>query len=441
MALKRKAMIGLEVELFTLDSEGKLVNEADKVIDTVKGKKVAEMVRPECAKTMLEIGTNPKIKIKESALEFLEDFRDVVELAQKEGVHLLPLGTHPGREMPQMRTSSWYDCQQVLLGKDELKKGGKVSGFHYHYTLPEGILEKKTKYIKAVGRSAARNVFLHQYNFLIATDPAVLTFCQSSPVWFGKHYAKDCRVLFYRDFSLGSDPSIHGMYYYHPLLGGLPNYEFTLQDLRVMADKRKAEFLRLLESKEYPTNEIAPFPSLKFMWGPMRVNKIGTFEYRGPDMNHPDIIFTVTSLLTSALRAIEKKDLKAMPSDIGIEEPFLLEDGVIHLPPHSTLKYLEYQSTLGGFESSEIKTYCTRLYDLVIKISGKAKSRNLELIRKMLKNGKTVSDEILDMIKKNGCDLKEEIPEDLLNHIALYHADKLSKSFDSLEKQFSRFTG
>jgi len=440
MALKRKSMIGLEVELFTVDTEGKFVNEADKVLDGIEGGKLSEVVRPECAKTMVEIGTNPKRSIRDSALEFISDLRQVIELAESKNVRLLPLATHPGREMPKMRTSTWYECQQVLLGKEELRKGGKVSGFHFHYTLPEGILEKQTQYLKNVGRSAARDVFLHQYNFLLATDPAIITFCQSSPVWFGKNYAKDCRVLLYRDFSLGNDPSIHGMYYYHPLLGGLPNYEFTLQDLRVVADRRKSEFLRLLESKEYPTNEIAPYPSLKFMWGPMRVNKIGTFEYRGPDMNHPDVIFSVTSLLAFCLRAIEKKGLRAQPTDLGAQEPFLLEDGLIHLPPHSTLKYLEYQSALSGLESAEIKNYCSRLYGLVEKISGKSKSRNLKTIRTMLENSKTVSDEILDMIKKNGASLEEEIPEDLLNHIALFHADKLSRSIPTLEKEFSRFS-
>ena len=197
-----------------------------------------------------------------------------------------------------------------------------------------------------------------------------------------------------------------------------------------MADNRKAQWLKLLEQKEYPTNEIAGVPSLKFMWGPLRVNKIGTYEYRGPDMTHLPVIFSASRLLYHALKAIEKRQLEVVPSDIGIEEPFLLEDYTVYVPPHSTLRGLEYQSVVNGFESEDVHKYCRGLINLVEKLT----KNKVPLMAKMIEEKKTVSDEILDMVKKNGYDINGEIPEDMMNHIALYHANRLSSELDNARK-------
>ncbi len=439
MALKRKSMFGLEIELFTLNTEGKLVDGAPELLKAVEGKRISKYVKKELSKCMIELGAKEKRSIKESALAFMENLEELVELADSLGYRLLPLGAHPGRELPRLHTNAWYDAKKAVLGKDAVKEG-RICGFHFHYTLPEGIVEKTTERIKSVGRSRARDIFLQQYNFLVAIDPAVLTFCQSSPFWMGLHWAKDSRVLIYRDIKVTKeDKSIQGIHYYLPVFGALPNYEFTLQDIRVMADAKKSKWLRLLEQKAYPTNVIAGYPTLKFMWGPLRVNKIGTFEYRGPDMNHPEVIFSASSLLMFALRAIEKKELEVLPSDIGIEEPFVLEDGTVHVPPHATLKYLERQSVVRGFDSESVHRYCSRLLSLVDKISRRGEAKNLKSIKKMLDEKKTVSDEILEMVKKNGYDTEKEVPEDMLNHVALYQANRFSSELGGMKELFRSF--
>lgn len=440
MAIKRKSMLGLEIEMFLLDDEGKLVNKADELLGSFEGKRLGKYVKPEISKAMIELTASAKRSIRECAVAFTENLHELVQQTEKMGYRLLPLGTHPTRTMPKMHSTHWYDALKEVKGSKNASIEAKVSGFHYHFTLPEGIVAKDTRMIKSLERSKARQVFLQQYNFLVAIDPAVLTFCQSSPVWNGIHYGKDCRALVYRDMKvLRKDSVLRGIHYYLPMFGALPEYEFTLQDLRVMAEQKKSEWLKLLEQKNFPTNKIANFPTLKFMWGPLRVNKIGTIEYRGPDMNHPEIIFAVSSLLKYALDAIEKNEYRVRPSDIAISEPFVFENDRIYVPPHSTLKYLERQSAVLGFESSEMHSYCKRLFDLVCTISEKGNSRNLKAIKEMLDSRKSVSDEILMMIKKNGYDLEAEIPEDMLNHVALYHADRLSKSTAALVKEFRSF--
>jgi hypothetical protein len=245
----------------------------------------------------------------------------------------------------------------------------------------------------------------------------------------------------WRDMSTTGQHPLKGIYYYHPLFGSLPDYEFTLEDLRVFADKKKTEWLKLLEQKEFPTNEIAGVPALKFMWGPLRVNKIGTFEYRGPDMNHPLIIFSVASLLRFALEAIETQDLHVLPSDIGISEAFTLEGDTIYVPPFSRVKYFEYQASVKGLESDDLYNYANKMFNLVCKISGRSKTKNLDPIKKMLKERRTVSDDVLELAKKNGYGPEDELPADFCNHIALYHAKKLHDELDQTMKAVAKFKG
>jgi hypothetical protein len=442
MSIQRKSMLGLESEYFTINDEGKLVDQSDKLFEAVKGTHLEEYVRHEYSKAMFELASEPKRKIRDSAVAYVNNLSDVLEIAEKKNLLLCPLATHPTREIPKTRPKTWYDAIKVVLGKEEvIKSFGKVCGFHWHYTLPEGIIKRDTEMIKGLGRSKAREIFLQQWNFLVAIDPIGLTFCQSSPYWFGFNHGKDCRTLVWREMSTTGSHSLKGIYYYHPIFGALPDYEFTLEDLRVFADRKKTEWLKLLEQKEFPTNEIAGVPALKFMWGPLRVNKIGTFEYRGPDMNHPSIIFSVASLLRFALEAIEENEFRVLPSDIGISEPFTLEDDTIYVPPFARVKYYEYQGTIRGLESDDLFGYANKMFNLVCKISGRSKSKNLLKIKEMLNSRKTVSDEILDMVKKNGYDLKEELPEDFCNYIALYHSKKLHDDIDKTKKLLSKFSG
>lgn len=442
MAVQRKSMLGIETELFTLTEEGKLIAKADDLLKLTKDTKISKLVKPEFSTCMVEIAADAGRSIKQTALGYMETLGEFIEIAENMNVKLLPLGTHPGRGKIKFVSKTWYDAQRAILGDENVSKQGKISGFHFHHTLPEGIVHKDTQLIRNIKRSTAKDVFLQQYNFMIAADPAAITFCQSTPFWFGTHYGNDCRVLSYRDFRTKKDNEhvLEGIYYYHPIFGTLPPYEYALQDVRVLAEQRKTQWLRSLENIKFPTNEIATAPTLKFVWGPLRVNKIGTLEYRGPDMNHPDVLFSVSSLLRFILIAIEEKELEVYPSDIGATEPFTLEDNVIYLPPNSSLRQLQYQSAKGGLNSKEVYTYCKRLFALASKLTKKSEMKNLARVKEMLNKKKTISDEILDMVKKNGYNHLEDLPEDILNHVALYHADKLVKSVDKLKKTFSSFS-
>ncbi|MCK4319467.1 hypothetical protein KAW38_02745 [Candidatus Micrarchaeota archaeon] len=427
MVVRKNALVGIESEFFTVNKEGELLNKADRILDLLKNTKVAGFIQEEIGHSMLEINSKPEKNISMLAVNYLKQLRSVIETARKEEIFLLPLGCYPAKSKPKIRKRSWYSNQTAVFGKENIHYVSKICGLHFHYTLPKGIVGRESRGIKSLRKSYAKDIFLNQYNFVIAADPACTTFAQSSPFVDGKYIAKDSRTLIYRDMSIKN--GIHGLYSTHPILGGLPNYEFTLEDLRHLASKRKNLYLDILHERGISVKDTILYPELKFMWGPLRINKIGTLEYRGLDMNLPSYIFALTALLRSALRGIMELNLQVLPSDIGEKEPFKIEDQIVYLPPFSIVKSTEFLSTVYGFENSSVYSYCEALLRFVSKISEKEETEQFSFIKDMLKKKKTLSDEILGLVKKNGYS-PDDVPDEFLQYIAIYYARLLEKDID-----------
>jgi len=95
MALKRKSMFGLEIELFTIDTEGRLANGADEIFKAAEGKKMAKYLKPEYSKSMVELCAKENRSVRDCADAFMENLEDLVELAEKTGYRLLPWAAIP----------------------------------------------------------------------------------------------------------------------------------------------------------------------------------------------------------------------------------------------------------------------------------------------------------------------------------------------------------
>ncbi len=431
---------GFETEFFTIDEEGNLVHKADDVIDLLKDKKrIHSHLRKEVFYSMLEIGAYPGRKLKKVELRYLENLRTTIDLCSGQGIKLLPLTCYPAKSRPKMRKNPWYDMQAKFLGKQKFSRAIRICAFHFHYSLPRGLVEKSTTQLRRLRYSKAREIFLNQYNFLIAADPACITFCQSSPFIEGEHFAKDARTLLYRDMVLEEGGRrIYGLYAEHPMFGGLPNYEYTLADLRNISAERKDAFLAILHSKgmNLPP-KVLKRSNLRFMWGSVRINRVGTTEYRGTDMNHPSYIFSTAYLLKLALNTIKSQNLQMVPSDIGLKEPFKREGDVVYLPPFSRVKSVEKRSTLRGFESRRVHNYCSALFNFVVKNAKRKNMKKLKTISKMLREKKTVSDEILRFVRKKGYK-PDNVPNEVLKEVALVHSARLSTDVDETIKLLSR---
>lgn len=439
MEKTKPTTLGMEVEFFTINEKGELEPKGDELYRiSKKHEELSRQLHEEVSYSMIEMGSTPNRKLKQLELDSLRNIKNLIETGEERGIKLLPLGCYPGRRKPKLKSKPRYNMQSFLL--ENFKEYiGRICGFHFHYSLPKGIVGKKTKKVKQVSYSKEKDIFLNQYNFLIATDPACTTFCQSSPLVYGKNYAKDCRTILYRDMSIPDE--IRGLWADYPLFGGLPNYEFTLEDIKNASIKRKNTIAELLHAKGYLTkeitNEVFFSPELRFMWGPIRVNQVGTIEYRGLDMNLPSYLFSVSYLIKLALDAIKEEELKVLPSDIGLKEPFKIEDGTVYLPPFSIVKSLEYLGSRYGLDNSSVYDYCSALFDFVVKIPKKKEMRRLKIIKKMLEKKKTVSDEILELVKKNGYD-PQDVPDEFIRYLNLYYSKKLEDEVEKRIKLLSR---
>ena len=430
---------GFETELFTIDEEGTLVNKVDALAGLLESKKsVHSHIHEEVFRSMLEIGTYPGRSLGSVWHRYLENLSKVIETGEKHGILLLPLATYPGKSRPKMRKRSWYSAQSKFLGKQKFFNSIRICAFHSHYSLPRGLIERNTRQIRAFRYSLAKNIFLNQYNFLVAADPACLTFCQSSPFSEGKHFAKDSRAMLYRDMVLEEDGNnVYGLFAEHPLFGGLPNYEYTLADLRHMSAKRKSKFIEMMHLKglEVPP-KIQEMSNLKFMFGSIRVNKVGTIEYRGTDMNYPSYLLATSYLVKLALDMIKSQGLQAFPSDIGLKEPFKREGSTVYLPPFYKVKQIEKLSAIRGLESRRVQDYCSALVNFVVRNAKKKDMKRLLPITKMLREKRTVSDEILKFVTKLGYS-PDYAPSSVLKEVALAHSERLSKDISQAIRSVS----
>lgn len=431
--------VGFETEFFTMDEGGRLINRADALMGLLEGKKrVRHHLREEILHSILEFGAYPGRSLKETGRRYLENLRIVIDAGEENGIKLLPISCYPGRSRPRMRKKTWYTTQSLLLGRNKFSRAMRTCGFHFHYSLPKGLVEKETTRLRSLRYSEARKIFLNQYNLLVAADPACITFCQSSPLTEGEHFAKDSRLLLYRDMVLESGKKdVYGLYYEHPMFGGLPHYEYTLADLRGVCAKRKVNFIEMLHAKGIRVHqEVLRKSDLRFMWGAIRINRIGTIEYRGPDMNHPSYLFSTAYLVKLALDAIKSQGLRMLPSDIGLKEPFKREGNRVYLPPFSMVKRLEKKSALKGFDSMSVHKYCSAFFRFVTRTARRRDMARLKPIVRMLERRKTVSDDVLDFVKKKGYSA-DNAPPEVLRELSLFHSELLSRDTDSTIKLLS----
>jgi len=425
----KKIRVGAELEFFTVNDSGEMVNRSDALIKKLKMNQNLEKidVQPEIGKSMVELNFPPAEDMTSVYENVISSLANIYESAESLGLIPLLSGTYPGRATYKMRRKKWYSAKRKVVGKVIENELG-VCGFHFHYTLPSGIVGKSTEKINHLKYSASKDAFLNIYNFSIAADPAFITMTQSSPYRDGKYIGKDSRVISYRDFGVDvGGKKIEGMHsgLFSPM-GGLPNYEFTLRDVKWSADNRKEFYIQILRRLGYDISSIIFKPSLAFMWGPIRVNKIGTLEYRGMDTTDPRYQFSASVLMEKIIASIIENEYRAIPSDVGVDEPFKLEDGIIYLPPFSYVKSIEKLSTLYGFGNTSVHKYVSSLFRLAKKITDINKSPFFDHIKYMLNDSLSISDKIIKLVMSNSDNYKSP-SEDVLKYSVLKYTEDIKK--------------
>ncbi|MDD9952882.1 MAG: hypothetical protein OXR66_00935 [Candidatus Woesearchaeota archaeon] len=433
----KRSMTGYETETFVLNEQGK-VDHSGKLLALAKKAKIH--AAPEAAKGMIEVMCLPYKRLRSTSLEITNNLIKLTKLAKKNNYHIYPFATYPGKQTVQITNKPWYKLQANILGEENYKSSGLCCGYHQHYSLPRGLFDQKNKTLKYTTSSKVKRTLLDSWNFLTAADPALTCFLQSSPFVQGKYIAKDSRLLMYRG---GGAVQYHkGKYGKRPdLAAGLGPYERTIKDLLWRLDQRRLKWKAAMEAaKINPTPYTNPRDTLKFTWNPLKINPLGTLEYRGCDMNFMTNILAVSTMIKFCLRKIQQDYTLVLSSDIDIKDAFKIEGNFLFVPPHTTVREeMQPASAHEGFKNKQLRQYMHRLYKFARAEVKEFDSDYLPLLKpigKILDEEETVADHIINDVKKKGytTTISQGAAQELsLKYAALFEQD-LEKAKHELEK-------
>jgi len=429
----KKSLIGFEIELFTINNEGYIVNLADKILKKAKSMKNLT-IKKECATNMIEIASYPNETVPYAIKHLLNELEQIIFVAEKEGALLCPLGTYPGKFNPFMRNDKPYKIKASIFGNNRWKIAGRCVGFHCHYTLPRGVFDNQLRVLKMIIRSKIKDSLINSYNFLISADPALTCFMQSSPFYQGKYIGKDSRVIMYRGGEYLNNTS--GLYANLEEFGGLPSYKLTGFDIIDIIKTRYNKWKSHIISLGLNIKVLSLYGSiLDTTWNPVKINPNGTLEHRGMDMNHPIYISGIGVIIRWILKKLQEEYHTVIPSEIGIKEPFKVEGDVIYVPPYPYVRNeLQKLSAYKGLDSEIVYNYCKRFLKLAQSTMPKDRLKMIIPFKEMLNKRKTVSDEIIDYARKKGYKKNDKITDKLAADIALRHSERLLREIVSTRK-------
>jgi hypothetical protein len=431
----KRSLSGYEIEMFVLDSRGALAD-ADRLIGKAQKRDIP--VKKECAKSMLEIVCMPHSRLSFTSINLINSLIDLARIAKKEGLHLFPFGTYPGLNDPVFRKSPQYTVQKRILG-ERFVNAGLCSGFHQHYTLPRGVFDLARKQLQYKTASSVQKTMLDSYNMLIAIDPILSTFLQSSPYVNNQYLAKDSRMVLYRG---GAKLKYrNGLYAQHQMFGALPPYKQTVRDLLLSLHNKHRKWQGLLAQHGYPVEEEESLKSIFSVgWNPVKINEKGTLEYRGGDATYLSIMLGVSTMMKFALRKIQQDFAIVVPMDIRLEDAFKVENNMIFIPPHSVVRnQLQRYAAYEGFQNKELLTYIRAFARFIKREVYDEYMPMLGPISALLKRRKSIADIMADSMKRKG--YGTALPEKAARELALQHAAQFLKDLELSRDMVKKVTG
>lgn len=428
----KRSETGLEIESFVIDEKGTISYNGFLLTKKVKKKYPSIEIVKECGKKMIEIGCYPDILTYNPALELINSLEKTIKIAKENHLRLYPFGTYPGKVIAKFTPdpSGKYKIQEKIFGKERFALATKAVGFHHHYTLPKSIFDYEKKDLKLLIDSKLKRSFLNSYNFEIAIDPVLTLFTQSSPFFEGKLLAKDSRMLIYRG---GKKLDYPGLYDKFQQFGGLPPYKQTETDLIRSLKRRRQRWNNLIKKADdnLKIKDLYPY-KLDISWNPVKVNKHGTLEQRGMDMNYMSILLGISALIKFCLKKIQRDFIEVIPADIGIANSFKIKKGVMFVPPHTYVReHLQKASAYEGFKNNDLYEYAKRFFNFAKSLATESYYPLFNKIEKMIEKRKSVSDEIVEFAKrKKLIDQKNNISNKNARIIALHFSKKFEKDLN-----------
>ena len=434
----KRSLTGIELEFNLIDGTGKIRNDGPELVSLVSRQRSDVDIDTEVTRNLVEIRSAPHSAIRDAILDVLRNVSTISGALEEYDAMLLPQATYPGKFSEEVTPKKRYYLQIKLFGslnnvseQRYLYLGSRAAAFHMHYTLPYGVFNSSYRNLKPLVRSKAKESLLGSYNMLVAADPAITSLLQSSPLVDGRFFSKDSRISLYRGGKLYKK----GLYTGLKLVGALPPYVFTLEDLRYKIDyadrfwKNKMHELGL--HSQAKSKEI-----LDLLWNPVKINKVGTLESRSGDICQPRYLTAASILIKFVLRAIQQDFLEVKPSDLGKHEPFRLEGNTVHVPPITYVRhYLQLESAKKGFENKDVYNYSKRFFNFASKQTPREYKKLIRPLKGILERKKTVSDVILGRLKRKGYSLSDTIPLEECQRIALRSAKQMQRDLPKLIKR------
>ncbi len=427
----KRSKSGFEIELMLIDDKGKMSQNSLEIIRQVNKIYPELNISKEAGKQMIELHSFPSIKVQNTSSNLIQNVIKVMDVAKNCGNLIYPFAAYPGRFEVKVHNTPRYNVQSRILGeKIYAATHGSFCGFHFHYTMPRGVFDYEKVFLKRLSRSKIKHSFIECYNMLIAIDPALITFMQSSPFLNNKYFAKDSRVILTRGGRKLGCPQ--GLFANKQLLGGLPPYKHTIYDLKRSLRKKDEKWRKLVEKsnlgketkREILTNKI----TLDYIWNPVKINKIGTLEQRGMDINYLSYVTASAVLIKYVLRAIQQDFLVVLPSDIGINEPFKVEGNMVYIPPHSYVRNkLQKYAAYEGISNKKVYLYSSKFFKFAKTLMHNRYSNVIKPIKRVIEDKTTISDLIIRKVKKEGYSLSDELPNSFVQEFALRAAEDFIK--------------
>ncbi len=434
----KRSKSGFELEYALIDNEGKISNKSLDLIQKIKRGYPHIDITKEVGKHMVEFHSSPTVKVLDTGIKLIQNAIKISEIAEKSGVMLYPFACYPGKFAAQMHKAVRYEAQAKIIGVERyLANAPLVYGFHFHHTMPRGVFDYNKLFLKNLVRSKIKHSFMESYNMLIAMDPALTTFMQSSPYINNKYLAKDSRMLLIRGGK--KLDYMDGWFAKNQLLGALPPYKHTIYDLKLSLRRKDRKWKELIKKNNLEKSILRYKLKLDYIWNPVKINKLGTFEQRGMDTNNLSYVIPTGVLIKYTLRAILQNNLVAFPSDIGMAEPFKIEGNLMYIPPHSYVRNnLQKNAAYEGIKNKEVYSYCSKYFKFAKKLVNKSYHPLLRPIENIIENKKTMSDIIIAKARKAGYGLNDVLPEEYVREFSLDAADEFKKDLFKTKEMLER---
>lgn len=435
----KRSLTGFEAEYHLVDNSGNISNRAPEVITKAKEHDPNIAIVKEIGKNLVEFNSYPDVKTYNTALNMVDYVEKTMHVCEGMDLNLFPFANYPGRFQPELSESPLYRIKENIFGQ-RLLHSPRSASFHHHYTLPKSVFDNEKKELRLLKKSKLKRTLIGSYNFEIAADPVLTLLMQSSPFYQGEHFAKDARVVVYRGGR--KLKFMDGFYARHQQIGGLPPYKQTATDLMQSLKRRWKRWEREVKKADPSVNFDTLYPNkLDIGWHPIKINKHGTLEQRGMDINYMSNMIAVTALLKFCLKKIQREFIEVIPADFGIEEAFKIEGDKMYIPPHTYVRNrLQYWSAYKGYNQKEMYDYAKRFYLMAKQLVPKSYNQLLSPLWDMIENKKSMSDRILSHAKYKGYMNQNRISDQDAKELTLHYTKKFPKDVELTKKRLQKIS-